>query len=305
MRLRLRRWVEVVGLLGCALVVGAQLASAQPAQNLPSALLVFPYVDTENGADTRIEMINLSGQAQELQCFWVYGDTCSEIGFFMELTPHQPISFLATNGFFNFSSSAPGFFGVGELRCAVVAADANADSHNAIQGRAIVYQQDGQTVSYNAVGFQRISNGPYTGVVHLNGSEYAPCPNRLRFQVLTDETLPSELILVPCDQDLILQIPTQLGIQFLITNEFEQTFSASTGMKCTGRFSFTDIGDFFTASTLGTPTAQINLRGVQGPVLGLVVDAVNFFGAPGTAGNEPTFEGGRSATVQFPSAVVQ
>ncbi len=297
-----KRWV----LLALSAVIGsfaALRADAQPpAQNLPSALLVFPYVNSESGTDTRIELLNLSGKTQELQCFWVYGDTCSEIGFFLGLTPYQPVSFLASRGLFNLTgSSAPGFFGVGELKCAVVANEPTADSHNAIQGRAIVYQSDGQTVSYTAVGFQRLSDGPYTGIVRLNNSEYAACPNRLHFQVLTDDSLPSELILTPCDQDLILQIPTELAIQFLITNEFEQTFSASVGMECTGRFSFTDIGDFFTEATLGTATAHINLRGVQGPVLGLVIDAVNLLGVPGTAGNEPSFDGSRSATVQFPA----
>lgn len=305
MKVRLRNlFVALVAMTGT--LCCPAISSAQPAQNLPSALLVFPYVNTEGG-DTRIELVNLSGEQQQLQCFWVYGDSCSEIGFFLSLTPYQPVSFLATRGLFNVGSNSavPGFFGVGELKCAVVANEPTRDAHNAIQGRAIVFEDGGNTVSYTAVGFRRLSDGAYTGIVHLNNSEYAACPNRLHFQVFTDDALPSELILVPCDQDLILQIPTELTVQFLITNEFEQTFSASIGMRCTGRFVFSDIGDFFTESALGTATAHISARGVQGPLLGLVIDQVNLLGVPGTAGNEPSFEGNRSATVQFPNGVIE
>ena len=140
----------------CTGLAAPHAGTAQPAQNVPSALLIFPYVNTDNGTDTRIELLNLSGEAQELQCFWVYGDTCSEIGFFLNLTPYQPVSFLAAGGFFGGGSAVPGFFGVGELKCAVVANSPDAESHNAIQGRAIVYRTSGETMSYTAVGFRPI-----------------------------------------------------------------------------------------------------------------------------------------------------
>ena len=275
---------------------------AQPAQKLPSALLIYPLIDTEGTRDTRIEIVNLSGDYVDLQCFYVHGDSCLEIGFFLSLTPYQPMAWTARRGTFDpFSgTAAPPFYGTGELKCAVVAPRNEVDFHNAIQGRATVYADDGQTVSYGAVGFQRLSPGPYTGIVELDGSTYAACPNRLHFQVQTNETLPNELILIPCDQDLILQIPTELTVQFLITNEFEQTYSASTGMECTGVFRFPAIASFLTRAAIGTDTAQMNVRGVQGPLLGLVIDAVDFSGTVGIAGNEPSFSGGRRATVQFP-----
>lgn len=287
--------------LGFGLLAAPQV-QAQPAQSLPSALLVFPYIDSDGGRETRIELVNLTGEYVDLQCFYVHGDSCLEIGFFLSLTPHQPLSWTAQRGLFDPGSgaAAPPFFGRGELKCAVVAAREDVAAHNAIQGRAIVYADDGQTVSYGAVGFRRLASGPYTGIVNLNGSTYAQCPQRLHFQVQTDENLPNRLILVPCDQDLILQVPTELTVQFLITNEFEQTFSASAGMECSRVFSFPEIASFFTRATIGTATAQINARGVEGPLLGLVIDAVDFSGTVGVAGNEPSFAGGRSAKVQFP-----
>lgn len=295
-----RRTLAALCLAGSFFSVAPALA--QPAQSLPSAFLIFPHVEADGVGDTRFEIVNLTGNYVDLQCFYVHSDSCLEIGFFLSLTPYQPISWTATGGASDpfHGTAAPPFYGTGELKCAVMAAQDPLPYHNTIQGRASVYSASGDTVSYGAVGFRRLTAGPYTGVVELNGSTYAACPNRLRFQVQTDESLPNELILVPCDQDLLLQIPTALTVQYLVTNEFEQTFSAASTMECTSRLSFPDIGNFFTRATLGTDTAHLNVRGSQGPLLGLVIDAVNFFGNVGVAGNEPSFEGNRAATVRFP-----
>lgn len=291
----------LVFLVGC---LGAPAAHAQPAQKLASAFLVFPLIDTSVGRDTRIEIVNLTGNYVDLQCFYVHGDSCQEIGFFMQLTPYQPLGWTARGGASNpFSGiAAPPFYGTGELKCAVMAAREELDYHNTIQGRAIVYGPDGSTISMGAVGFRRLSPGPYTGTLQLNGSAYAQCPARLHFQMLTDESLPNELVLVPCDQDHVLQNAAQRNVNFLITNEFEQTLSASLSLTCSGIFRLADLGGPFTRSVLGTDTAQLSARGVQGPMLGLMVDAVDFFGNVGLAGNEPSFAGGgRSATVKFPN----
>ena len=46
--------------------------------------------------DTRVEVLNLSGTSQTLQCFYVQDDAlCSEIGFVVYLTAYQPIAWLA------------------------------------------------------------------------------------------------------------------------------------------------------------------------------------------------------------------
>lgn len=294
----------VAGLTGNPADAGA--AAGPPAQKLPSALLMFPYIDSGGGRETRIELVNLSGFSLDLQCFWVNSESelCTEIGFFLSLTPYQPMSWLATEGVSNElnATAAPPFFGLGELKCAVAAPRPEIELYNTLQGRAIVYDQDGQTVSYSAVGFQRFSDGEFNGLLRLNGTEYAQCPDRLFFDVLTDTPgSSSDLILVPCTQDLLLQIPTELNVQFLITNEFEQTFSTSYGVKCFSRKTLTQVSDSLTRATAGTDTAQIRVRGVREPVIGLVIDRVPFKSLSGTAGNEPALEGGRSATVTFPS----
>jgi hypothetical protein len=275
---------------------------AQPPQKLPSALLVFPLLQSNGFQDTRVELVNLSGLNIELQCFYIYEQSCLEVGFFLDLTPHQPVTWLTSEGaFVPFTNIAiPPFFGQGELKCAVVAARPELEYHNAIQGRATIFAENGQTVSYGATAFRRISEGPYTGIFNLNNSTYTACPNRLHFQVLTDESLPNDIVLVTCDEDLITQTPKDVNVQFIVINEFEQSFSASLGFECFDRRAVSEIATFFTRPVLGTDTAHIIARGVGGGILGLAIDAVSFDGSVRTAGNEPSLEGSRSATVQFP-----
>jgi hypothetical protein len=302
------RWnyLLALALLCIAGPPGTVVAAGPPPQKLPSALLMFPYIDSGGGKETRIELVNLSGIPQDLQCFFVNSESelCNELGFFLSLTPYQPMAWLASEGVSNEvnATAAPPFFGTGELKCAVVPAQPEVDFHNTIQGRATVYGDDGQTVSYSAFAFRRLNDGEFTGTLQLNGTDYTQCPDRLHFDVLTDQPAipPSELILLPCSQDLLLQIPTMLNAQFLITNEFEQTFSTSYGFKCYSRRAFTDIADALIRATAGTDTAHISVRGSQGPLIGLVIDSVPFQAITGIAGNEPSLQGGRSATVIFP-----
>lgn len=310
---RFTRWIaNALIVLGAVsqMLSGRALAGDPPAQKLPSALLVFPLIQSDDfGGDTRIELVNLSGNGQDVECFYVQGDeTCNEIGFFLSLTPYQPISWLATEGLNNGLSAVPPFFSTGgELKCAVVPPDGAPDLefHNTIQGRATVYSAGGRTVSYGAVGFQRLSPGDFTGVVSLDGRTYAQCPDKLHFDVLADQptatpATTSDLILVPCSQDLLLQVPATITVQFLVVNEFETQFSVSITVTCFSRLQLIQIADTLQRATLGTDTAHLIIRGVNGPLLGLVVDGVPFQGKTGIAGNEPSFQGGRSATVVFP-----
>lgn len=277
-------------------------AGSPPAQKLPSALLVYPLIQVSGDQDTRIEVVNLSGEVQVIQCFYVSG--CNEVGFMIYLTPYQPGAWLASTGSndWQLGSAVPPFFGTGEMRCGVQPPHPELDFHNAIQGRATVFAAStGKSISYGAVGFQRLSPGDLTGTYSLDGRTYAQCPDKLHFDVLTDQpTSSSEMILVPCAQDLLTQVPTSLTVQFIIYNEFEQPFSTSMRVTCFDQRPLSEISNALTRAIAGTDTAHIVVRGVGGPLLGLVIDEVPFQSVTGTAGNEPSFDGGRSATVVFP-----
>lgn len=305
-----RAVVRVLGSLVAAGVVAfccgaAGAAAGPPVQRLPAALLMYPLVESGGGRDTRIQLTNLSGFPIQLDCFYVYaeGTTCTEVGFVLSLTPFQPFAWLASEGTSNVinGTAAPPFFGTGELKCAVVPPEPDVRLYNAIEGRATVFGSDGSTVSYTAYAFQRFADGEYDGVLRLDGQQYAQCPDRLQFLVLTDTPASrSELILLPCSQDLLLQSFSTVTAQLLITNEYGQTLSSSYAVGCYSRRFLGEIADFLNRATAGTDTARISVRGVREPLIGLVIDAIPYAASLGSAGNEPFFQGGRSATITVP-----
>lgn len=286
------------------------LAAAQgipPAQKLASAFVIFPYIVTSSTQDTRIELMNMSDQKIDLQCFYVRQSDCIEVGFFVSLTAGQPLSWLANEGASNplTFSAVPPFDGVGELKCAVASNRADLNTHNVLQGRVLLYDSlSGETVGYDAIGFQKLTPGAYTGVINLDGFTYESCPDRLHFIVLTRQGgTSSDLITVPCAEDLLNQTQTETVVQMAIINEFEQVFSSSYRQKCLGKPSDQSFARFTTLSkaTLGTDTAHLVVRGVSSPLVGLVID--RFTGQNNTlhtTANEPFLEGGRESTVIFP-----
>jgi len=237
-----------------------------------------------------------------LQCFYVKQTDCFEVGFLVRLTAQQPLSWFASMGTSNpiTTTAVPPFDGVGELKCAVLAELPDLDAHNVLQGRALVHGS-GETVGYGAIGFQRLVPGFASNVIELDGSEYEACPDRLHFQVFTRKSgvTPSQLILIPCSQDLLTQTPTQSTVQLAIINEFEQVFSSSFRLSCLTSMSFSGLSTLSNA-TLGTNTAHLVVRGVSEPLLGMVIDRFEAFGQLQSTANTPYLDGARDATVIFP-----
>jgi hypothetical protein len=277
-----------------------------PAQKLPSAMLIYPLVRVSATQDTRIEMLNLTSLPVSVGCFYVSGGDCNEVGFSVNLTANQPIAWFASTGTTgNGVRLATPFLGDGELKCVVIPQTGDLFSHNALQGRALVSDSKTsppETVGYAAIAFRRLTPGDFTGQVDLDGVTYEQCPDRLHFQILSNQPLGpnSELILVPCSEDLENQTPSGAIIQLAVVNEFEQNSSGATSVTCFNRLSFNSVAAF-RRSIVGTDTAHVIVRGIDVPVVGLVID--RFAVAPGVvsaSSNEPDLEGGRSATVVLP-----
>lgn len=279
-----------------------------PAQKLAAALLVFPLIQSQTTTkgvtqDTRVELLNMTGTTQSLQCFYLRSEGWVELGFFVTLTAHQPLSWLASAGTRNIATftSVPPFYGEGELKCGVIPNSPELRHHNVVQGRALVFDDDGQAASYSAVAFRRLVPGAFEGVFRLDGQTYEKCPDRLHFDVLAIQSgSASEIVLVPCDQNFATQTATTVTAQFQIINEFEQSFSASIGVTCWDRRPLDRVSSTLMKSTLGTDTAHVIVRGAQSSLIGLVLDKFSPFGRPVTTGNEPFLEGGRNGTVTFP-----
>jgi hypothetical protein len=266
-------------------------------------MLIYPLIQTSATQETRVELMNLTGSLVSVECFYVTSVTCNEIGFSVTLSASQPLSWTASTGAGgNGHRVAPPFRGEGELKCVVIPRTPDVTAHNALQGRALVSDATGQTIGYTAIAFRRLTPGDFTGVVELDGVTYEQCPDRLHFHGLASRSgSDSEIVLVPCSQDLVNQIPSSSPVQFAVINEFEEQFSGATGLKCFDRRRFSTIPPL-RRGTIGTDTAHIIVRAVDVPVVGLVIDrfTVPGSGALSTSANEPYLEGGRPATVRVP-----
>lgn len=251
-------------------------------------------------------MMNLTGSRVAVECFYVSSGTCNEIGFSLSLTPNQPVSWMASTGANGTGGRiASPFFGDGELKCVVVPStpDAGLSSYNALQGRALMSDTGGQMVGYSAIAFRRLSPGDFTGVVSLDGITYEQCPDRLHFNVLANQPgSDSDLVLVPCSQDFVSQLPSSANVQLAVVNEFEQRFSGATIVTCFNRLRFSSLSlSALRRSVVGSDTAHLVVRGTDVPVVGLVIDRFTIpgSGALSTSSNDPYLEGGRSATINL------
>ncbi len=303
-------WRAVACVAGLLIALAAAAAADAPPQRLPSAVLVYPLITVEGGGgsvDTRVELVNLTSRPVDLKCVYITGVSCRAIDFSVRLTPNQPLSWLASRGVFNTSSftAVPPINASGELKCLVETDEEPVDRHNAIQGRATVFGADGQTIGYSAVGFQRLADGRMGNVIPLDGDTYSQCPDEQHFVFLSSElgnpATESEIILAPCTEDLQNLVPTTTAVQFLVVNEFEQQLSAATTVTCYARRTLRQVSQVFTRATLGSETGHLIVRGVQSPVLTMLVDRFETpDGVRATAGNEPAMRGGRSAEILLP-----
>ena len=138
---------------------------------------------------------------------------------------------------------------VGELKC--IATDVNGvpQPNNVLKGEALIETvsatiPDIDVASYNAIGIQATGNGTADNVLVIGGDnpEYNACPGVLILNHFfddaddpvpgTDDTITTDLTLVPCSEDLLRQIPGAAVAQYLVFNEFEQRFSTSNTVKC-------------------------------------------------------------------------
>lgn len=283
---------------------GVVFAGEPPAQKLPTAVLVYPLISTVPGEDTLIEMMNLNNSAVTVKCHFVDSVNCRGVDFFLTLTALQPIAWRASTGQDGNGArlAPPVFSSQSQLKCFVQPTSTALASHNALQGRAIVSNSAGDTIGYSAIGFRRLMPGPFTGTVRLDGVTYEQCPDRLHFSALASQSgSDSELILVPCEDNLLLARATQTVVNFSVINEYEQHFSGSYSLRCMMRERFSRL-PAFRKSSVGTDTMHAIVRGTSVPVIGMVIDrfTVPGGGAMSVSSNMPFLVGGRASTVTLP-----
>lgn len=83
-------------------------------------------------------------------------------------------------------------------------------------------------------------------------------------------TTSTNLTVVPCTENFELQSTPPVTLVFAITNEFEQTFSASTTIECWASLNLDEINDIFKATSLGGNILQTRMRSASGTPRGVL-----------------------------------
>ena len=121
------------------------------------------------------------------------------------------------------------------------------------------------------------------------GAEYDACPqttilddfssgaNNPQLQTAaTTSTVNTELTVVPCTARYETQTPSVVTVQFSITNEFEETFSASTTTTCWGNYELSQINRIFTIGFVGSRFLQTRMGPATNDYPGIVTVAEEF-----------------------------
>ena len=215
---------------------------------------------------------------------------------------------------------------VGELKCVEVTESDEPITGNHLKGEATIEviatttgtlpdapgTQKGDVSKYNAIG---ILGNPDVTPGHnapllLDDQVYNACPAKLivnhfatgaedpvaaEVSTISSSSVATELTLIPCSEDFENQRAKSVTIQFLIHNELEQVFSASTTVTCFLSVELTDIDSpgaptrsAFSVNFLGTDVAHteitpvVNLDGTTGGLIGVVERIVSVTDTSGT-----------------------
>jgi hypothetical protein len=171
---------------------------------------------------------------------------------------------------------------VGELKCIAIDGNGVPIKRNDLKGEALLEtstKSNLDVASYNAIGIQAtdVTSGE-PNVLTLGGDEgeYNGCPNFLILNHFFEDakdpipgstsTIQTNIVFVPCSEDLLRQIPGAAVVQYLVFNEFEQRFSTSKSVTCfqDTRLCKLDTPDcsrsIFNVNTAGTLTGQTRIN---------------------------------------------
>lgn len=160
----------------------------------------------------------------------------------------------------------PGF--TGELVCIETDASGAEWSGNALTGHAtLTHLGSGEIVKLPAIGARGFPTNDANGTLCLGGEPEDSCPKGGEYDgcaaewflshpadfddtPVDGEASRTSVTIVPCGQDFDAQIPSQFIAQFQVTNEFEQSFSATTTVNCWADLELSDVSPIFTRNVL-------------------------------------------------------
>jgi hypothetical protein len=202
----------------------------------------------------------------------------------------------------------------GELKCVETDSSGAPVSGNHLKGEAtLITLSTDEVAKYNAIGVIGNENNNGDGVLCLGGetsdlceigAEYNACPQTWILNHLSEDAsdpffgdgdpetedtdVDTTVTVVPCTQNFETQVPTSVTIQFAITNEYEQTFSASTTVTCWKDLELDDLNEVFEFDSVGTTFLQTRMRPSSGTAAGFMVVAAEEWA---TTNSSPSGEG--------------
>lgn len=176
----------------------------------------------------------------------------------------------------------------GELRCIEVDASGAPWSGNALEGVAtLTHLASGEVVKYTAVGLPGLETNNADDRLCLagdarrgcpRGAEYGGCPRTWIVSHPADAddrpvdglARSTDLTVVPCT-DVVTEGPAPLTLEFRLTSELEQTFSASTTMTCWADLRLSDVNPIFQRDLLGANWVQTRVSSADSTPRGFML----------------------------------
>jgi hypothetical protein len=306
-----------------AVAIAAGPAFAEVTTERPGSIVIWPKVIGNGGADTIIQISNVSNSMVHAHCFYVNAalepapppqlglvPKWQEVDFDIWLTKQQPTHWVASLGrrIFpldpectttvdqcNDSGLDPGRVPpvppdfVGELMCIEVDSSGAPISGNHLKGEAtlVVGNLDpfntGDVSKYSALAIVGLDTNDANNVLCLGGGVTSQCVRGAEYNACPQTTLLTNfatgadnpqlgdmsevgtvVTIVPCTQNFEAQKPASVVVQFQVTNEFEETFSASTTVTCWANFELSDVNSVvFDVDTVGSRFLQTRMTPVK------------------------------------------
>ena len=193
-------WRSALGLgLFCLMTLlgNSPAAAESPPQRLPSAVLIYPLIDVDGCQPRHARRAAQPDGAAGRRCTASTSSAAPATSVGLPRSPDaEPAVVVA-------GEPGDGQQHVALRRAAVLRSAASSsascnrasravDAHNAIQGRAVVFGVDGQTLGYGAVAFRRLADGDVRRTRSSStGRTYAQCPDEQHFVFLASDPSPA------------------------------------------------------------------------------------------------------------------
>jgi len=295
------RWLVAVV---CALATFAvsNAARAQITEQVTSergaTIIVFPKIEVSasRGRDTIIQIQNEGNSRTNARCFYRRGDdqSCTVTEFMLELNKQQPTHWLASEGRavdpddpqcsrVNHACTGAGLDPgplpplppefVGYLICVEITESGEPNAGNHLAGVATLRSRTTSEIAkYAATGILADPNFQLVNPLPLDDVQLSSCPASWNLNHATDGSADdlvtgvfkeTSLTILPCTQ-LLNGPPTSVDVDFAITDEFEQSFSATTTVSCWLDASLSSISPVFASA--GSPYVRTQITTLNGGI---------------------------------------